>query len=92
MPPQVYHSLFYDDCLDAPLCITGVGAGMKNAEGEEDLPWDPAGHGAIATGSVTKCQEFGLFADFRPQPRGDEVDRGGLSPPVDYFPASEAGQ
>lgn len=61
MPPQVHHSIFYDDCLDAPLCITGVGAGMENVEGEEDLPWDPAGHGATATGNVTKCREFWAF-------------------------------
>jgi hypothetical protein len=35
-----------------------LGAGINNAEGEEDLPWEPAGHGAIATGSITKYKEF----------------------------------
>ncbi len=41
------------------LCASsGVGAGINNAEGEEDLPCEPAGHGTIATGSITKCQEF----------------------------------
>ena len=24
----------------------------------EDIPWEPTGHGEIATGSVTSCQEF----------------------------------
>ena len=36
----------------------GLGAGSINVEGEEELPWEPAGHGAIARGSVTKCWEF----------------------------------
>ncbi len=41
------------------LCASsGIGAGKKNVEVEEDLPWEPAGHGAIATGIITKCQEF----------------------------------
>ena len=50
MPPQVHHSLFYDGSLDAPLCIIGA----ENGEGEEELRWEPASHGAIATGSITK--------------------------------------
>ena len=41
------------------LCASpGVGAGIANPEAEEDRPWEPAGHGAIATGSITKCKEF----------------------------------
>ena len=41
------------------LCASpGLGAGSKNVEGEEELPWEPASHGAIATSSVTKCKEF----------------------------------
>jgi hypothetical protein len=36
----------------------GVGAGFENTEGDEELPWEPTGHGAIATSSITKCQEF----------------------------------
>jgi len=36
----------------------GLGAGSENGEGEEEIPWEPAGHGAIATGSITKCKEF----------------------------------
>ncbi len=36
----------------------GVGAGFENAEGDDELPWEPAGHGTIAAGSITKCQEF----------------------------------
>ena len=41
-----------------PHALSGVGARTDNAEGEDELPWEPAGHGEIATGSVTKCQEF----------------------------------
>ncbi len=41
------------------LCASsGVGAGINNAEGEEDLLCEPAGHGAITTGNITKFQEF----------------------------------
>jgi hypothetical protein len=41
------------------LCTSYIlGAGSEYAEGEEELPWEPAGHGVIATGSVTKCREF----------------------------------
>jgi hypothetical protein len=36
----------------------GVGARIDNAEGDVELPWEPAGHGAIATCGITKCQEF----------------------------------
>ncbi len=41
------------------LCSSpGVRAGIENVEGEEDLSWEPARHGTIATGSITKCKEF----------------------------------
>ena len=41
------------------LCASpGLGAGSENMEGEEELPWEPASHGDIATGTTTKCQEF----------------------------------
>ncbi len=41
------------------LCASpGLCAGLGNVEGEVELPWEPAGHGAIATGSITKCKEF----------------------------------
>ncbi len=41
------------------LCASsGLGAGSENGEEEEELPWEPASHGAIATGSITKCKEF----------------------------------
>jgi hypothetical protein len=38
--------------------LSGVGSRVDNAEGEDELPWGPAGHGAIATGNIIKCQEF----------------------------------
>jgi hypothetical protein len=42
-----------------PYALSGVGARIDNAEGDDDeLPWEPAGHGDIATGSINKCQEF----------------------------------
>ncbi len=31
---------------------------MKMLMGRRDLPWKPAGHGAIATGSITKRKDF----------------------------------
>ena len=31
--------------------------GME-ADGDLEIPWEPAGHGQIATGSITSCQEF----------------------------------
>jgi hypothetical protein len=34
------------------------GYGIEEEECEEDIPWEPAGHGEIATGSVTICQDF----------------------------------
>jgi hypothetical protein len=41
------------------LCASpGLGAGSEKNEGEEELPWELAGHGAIATCSITKCKEF----------------------------------
>ena len=41
------------------LCaLPGVGAGIEHVDGEEDLPWELAGHGAIATGSITKRKEL----------------------------------
>ncbi len=40
------------------LCASpGLGAGSV-VEGEEELPWEQAGHGAFATGNVTKCREY----------------------------------
>ena len=41
------------------LCASpGLGAGSKNVEGEEELPWELDVHGAIATGNITKRKEF----------------------------------
>ncbi len=41
------------------LCASpGLSAGSENVEGEEELPWEIAGHGAIATCNITKCKEF----------------------------------
>ena len=34
------------------------GYGIEEADYEEDIPWEPAGHGQIVTGSVTSCKEF----------------------------------
>ena len=35
------------------------GYGLEEEECEEDiLPWEPAGHGQIATDNETICQEF----------------------------------
>jgi hypothetical protein len=31
---------------------------INEADEEEDNPWEPAGHGLIATGSVTSCLKF----------------------------------
>ncbi len=43
----------------ASKCITRRRCWFENAEGDEELPpWEPAGHGAIATGSINKCHEF----------------------------------
>ncbi len=36
----------------------GVGSRIDNAEEDVELPWEPVGHGAIATGIIIKCQEF----------------------------------
>ncbi len=36
----------------------GVGSRIDNAEGDVELPWEPVGHGAITTSSITKSQEF----------------------------------
>ena len=30
----------------------------KIVEGEEELPWELVGHGAIATNNITECKEF----------------------------------
>ncbi len=32
--------------------------GIEEEECEEDIPWEPAGQGQIATGIVTNCLEF----------------------------------
>ena len=34
-----------------------LGTGSKSVKGEEKLPWEPIGHGAIAIGSITKRKE-----------------------------------
>ena len=31
---------------------------MEDVAEDPDLPWEPAGYGAIATGSVSRCKEF----------------------------------
>jgi hypothetical protein len=36
----------------------GLGAGSENAEGEEELRWETAGHNAIARGNITEYTEF----------------------------------
>ena len=58
MPPYRHHSLFYDGSLDASLCITRLRCRFRKCRRREELPWGPAGHGAIATVSITKCKEF----------------------------------
>ncbi len=58
MPPHCITSLHYDGCLMHLYALSGVGAGFDNADGDDELPWEPAGHGAIATRTITKCQEF----------------------------------
>ena len=42
-------------CLGAS---PGLGTGSENVDGEEELPWEQAGHVDIATCIVTKCREF----------------------------------
>jgi len=32
--------------------------GMEEANGDLEIPWELAGHGQIATGIITSCQEF----------------------------------
>ncbi len=68
----------------------GVGAGFENADGDEELPWEPEGHGAIATGSITKCKEF--WRTFVRSPVVMKcIEERGLPPIVDDFPTSAAG-
>ena len=41
------------------MCRIWVGGYEIDEEKEmEDIPWEPAGHGQIITGSVTSCREF----------------------------------
>ena len=41
------------------LCASpGLGAGSENVEGEEELTWELASQGAIATCSILTCKEF----------------------------------
>ncbi len=41
------------------LCaLSGLRAGSGKVEGEEELPWELASHGAITTGNITKYKEL----------------------------------
>ena len=58
MLPHQHHSLSMMGVLIHLCASPGLGAGSENMEGEKELPWEPASHGDIATGNITKCQKF----------------------------------
>ncbi len=52
---------FITACEGAFLCICHMGVGgygINEAEEEIGIPWELPGHGQIAKGRVTICQEF----------------------------------
>ena len=53
MPPHQHHSLSMMGVLMHLCASPGLGAGSEYMEGEEEVPWELAGHGDNSTGNIT---------------------------------------